>query len=946
MHIFISYAKQDTRELAFKVQDVLMQLDDVSVWMDASLEPASSWASQIQQEIDQCDCVIVLLSPDVNRPAQKRSFVLTEIDYAQTENKHIIPVMAVETKIPLQLAGIQYIDLATNQAVGIEELVRAVGRQGEVNTPSIHPAFLEYEESYRNQFALRHGTIIPPIFHAARHKFPINDLYVAPNFVNPQEKNLIDFTKFAKNIHRTVLLAHPGVGKSTLSKKLGCDLASHGEIGTKKNLVPILITVREYGEERKHSNWSIFDFIRLKANSDYQVQPPDGVFKFWLENAQALVIFDGLDELLDTSYREVIVADIENFCNLYPTVPVLITSRETGYDQAPLNPKLFKTYRLAEFNEPQIREYITKWFSIENQTAEPVQPSRISQFLKELKAIPPELNNNPLLLALICNLYQGETYIPRNRPDIYEKCANLLFQHRDRERSIGYDPAFETYLNPIILHLAHWIYGNGELEGGVTESKLVSETTSYLLEHYFEDHQSAAVMARKFIEFCTGRAWVFTDTGITRDGDPLYQFTHRTFLEYFAARALIRIHRTPEALLDKLYPHIIHQEWSTVIELAFQGMVRDAEGAGDYLLITLINRAEEVETSQAINILKVVIGCLSVMAIKPRIVHDLIAPCIKLCLQFASQYFAETELEELYLDHAFYENSELFYSFMWALTTALPENQAAISTSLEKVLIECIKGENEIHSLLATEVGINLGNRVFPYLREQKELSGNDYLEAIADRILGATSSHIITHLCPRYVVICLDMYFSGFISLSDLLQWHGTQSLFQQYHYILYDWLYLREVGPDVLSDLCDQDSNPKQRERSLKYIQEFGSTLLTTPMPWAHIKDYDNLWMMIKCHAGEVILDGDKLFGIFAILTFMHERWYESRFRMNQVNSREFETLFPEYLYWIFISRGDEEDVEPEKIEEELKKCGFSPEQREFVEQWASHQISVIAT
>jgi hypothetical protein len=58
--------------------------------------------------------VVVLLSPDVNRPEagqQRRSFVLNEIDYAQLENKPILPVMVVQTRTPIQLAGVQHIDL-------------------------------------------------------------------------------------------------------------------------------------------------------------------------------------------------------------------------------------------------------------------------------------------------------------------------------------------------------------------------------------------------------------------------------------------------------------------------------------------------------------------------------------------------------------------------------------------------------------------------------------------------------------------------------------------------------------------------------------------------------------------------------------------------------------------------------------------------------------------
>lgn len=112
--IFISYAKKDTRYLAEALYTELNMLPGISAWMDTSLEAGSSWAGQIQREIDLADYVVVLLSPDVNRTVtatQRRSFVLNEIDYAQQENKPILPVMVQQTKMPVQIAGIQYIDL-------------------------------------------------------------------------------------------------------------------------------------------------------------------------------------------------------------------------------------------------------------------------------------------------------------------------------------------------------------------------------------------------------------------------------------------------------------------------------------------------------------------------------------------------------------------------------------------------------------------------------------------------------------------------------------------------------------------------------------------------------------------------------------------------------------------------------------------------------------------
>ena len=142
MHIFISYAKVDTRLLALKIRDRLTALPGVTAWMDESLEAASSWASQIQEEIDRCDYVVVLLSPDVNRPAtpnQARSFVLNEIDYAQQLHKTIVPVMGAYTRVPVQLAGIQYIDLSRDEDTGIGMLIRHLTGEREAVGPHTPP---------------------------------------------------------------------------------------------------------------------------------------------------------------------------------------------------------------------------------------------------------------------------------------------------------------------------------------------------------------------------------------------------------------------------------------------------------------------------------------------------------------------------------------------------------------------------------------------------------------------------------------------------------------------------------------------------------------------------------------------------------------------------------------------------------------------------------------
>ncbi len=128
-HIFISYAKKDTRDLAFRIRDALRSTPGVTCWMDESLRPGKSWAAQIQAEIRRCDAIVVLLSPDVNRdPGGDKglSFVINEIEYAQRLRKDIIPLMAQQTDPPVQIAAIQYIDLTHGEAAGIQALLAEV----------------------------------------------------------------------------------------------------------------------------------------------------------------------------------------------------------------------------------------------------------------------------------------------------------------------------------------------------------------------------------------------------------------------------------------------------------------------------------------------------------------------------------------------------------------------------------------------------------------------------------------------------------------------------------------------------------------------------------------------------------------------------------------------------------------------------------------------------
>ena len=68
-------------------------------------------------------------------------------------------------------------------------------------------------------------------------------------------------------------------------------------------MTPAIVILREYGSQKKTTNCSIAQFLAQQASSRYQLAPPPNAFEYLLLNGRLLVVFDGLDELLDSSYR-------------------------------------------------------------------------------------------------------------------------------------------------------------------------------------------------------------------------------------------------------------------------------------------------------------------------------------------------------------------------------------------------------------------------------------------------------------------------------------------------------------------------------------------------------------------------------------------------------------------------------------------------------------------
>lgn len=107
LNIFISYAREDARDLAIRLRDDL-RAAGCSVWLDLSqIQGGDSWTQAIEDAIEACDVGVVLLS----HASYHSRFCRAEQMRLLRKGKRIIPILVQPlADIPLHLEHLNYID--------------------------------------------------------------------------------------------------------------------------------------------------------------------------------------------------------------------------------------------------------------------------------------------------------------------------------------------------------------------------------------------------------------------------------------------------------------------------------------------------------------------------------------------------------------------------------------------------------------------------------------------------------------------------------------------------------------------------------------------------------------------------------------------------------------------------------------------------------------------
>lgn len=247
------------------------------------------------------------------------------------------------------------------------------------------------------------------------------------------KRQQVDWQEAKRQESRIVALADPGMGKSTLLRMEVCRTVEQSyqllendrpvaeinipllirlsTLAEKVTKMPVFEAILEIVRER-HSN-----LLKHDLNTEVVAFLND-FLQEQLRQGKCLLLLDALDEVT-TEKRDGLIPKLNDFARAYPSCQIIGTSRIVGYGGKLIDGA--KDMEIVPFTQKDTEQYIETWFvnAQKSLTDKSVTAKGLIQALRGRPQIA-GLAQNPLLLSLICSLYQKDKLkLPARRGQIY-----------------------------------------------------------------------------------------------------------------------------------------------------------------------------------------------------------------------------------------------------------------------------------------------------------------------------------------------------------------------------------------------------------------------------------------------------------------------------------------------------------------------------------------------
>ncbi len=615
--LFVSYSRKDREwlELIETTLKPLLRDREFVLWDDSKINAGDIWRQEIDTQLKTAQAALFLVSRDflasdfiqdqelpilLKRANEEGLKILwVYVRDCLVEESPLSKYQAVSAPdIPLARIDDKELDLAITQICrGIRAVIGSLPSakvQPLLPTKDPEQDYIDALQGYCANLEVEGWQNLPGL--------ALKEVFVPLRITNGRDRlrgfrEIWDFLPKWEQLsdyrRRIAIIAAPGHGKTTLLRHLAYTYAcDHRSI--MKPLLPVLLRLREIHHFIRESDQR--DLSRLIA--EYLAQQPKfesvkvsaAWFEERLQQGNCLVLLDGLDEVPKERHDQVRRWAYWQM-QAYGQVQFILTSRRWAFkipQKDPVHPiETDIQLEILDFNPDQKQTFIEQWYQdycwrhnwfplvpplsmeqaqIQSRAEAKERATDLSHQVFTNQSLN-ELARNPLLITMITLTHQVQTQLSYRRVELYRDICQLLLSTRPHVRKIPLSLAPDQnieLLEILALNL---------MKDGSTQFT-IKDGSKWLKKKLDRFNPSKTVSPNKVIEEMKNIVGLLVEK--TPD---LYEFSHKTFQEYLAAKRLRGLGTRGG---KQLYDQLGNTNWREVV--SFYVALGDATGVIKKLL--------------------------------------------------------------------------------------------------------------------------------------------------------------------------------------------------------------------------------------------------------------------------------------------------------------------------------------------------------------------------
>jgi HEAT repeat protein/energy-coupling factor transporter ATP-binding protein EcfA2 len=316
--------------------------------------------------------------------------------------------------------------------------------------------------------------------------------------------------KEKSQIRHVVLSGRPGSGKSTTLKCLSLMLADAG-LSDRTQAVPVFVELKGDKSIFEHIE---AEFYRAKVRIDLQQ------IKNWLFEDRLILLLDGWNEIPSSDRRNA----LQTFRGENLSTPIIFTTRDLaiGGDL----PEIKHRLEMRSLDNSQMQDFVEKYLASKG------MHDQASRLLGQLKDRLKEVAETPLLLKMLCDVFEETRRIPQSKGELF-RLFDAKFDELKTDIPISDD--FRRFKSEMLRHLAFCM-----TQGDVakpTEARLTLERTTAerIVENWLAGRVEApGQKAKEWLEDLLEHHLLQLAASPKE-----IEFHHQLFQEYYAAEEIL-----------------------------------------------------------------------------------------------------------------------------------------------------------------------------------------------------------------------------------------------------------------------------------------------------------------------------------------------------------------------------------------------------------------------